>query len=692
MSMKYTELFRELNEEVEERYSLSMERIETMAEEQTIKEPWLDYFNRTVDFILKIKKLVPLAMEDQLAKMSLKELQELNYDLYEDIIGEKYESSYANPRYAREKLGKDYGQILSYLYTELRGLIVYAFECRLFDITIYLELFIEIYNYFEEEDKYTLKDVKRAIYDFNSDYCVDMMKYRTRELLDKDLSFAQDIVRNWDLKDFRYLYQFGEYIGDNELQMADFLNQLPEEEIKSMAFTVTEGYRRGFEAAGIDLSKKATVAIRYNLGFERMLYYIFEDFDKMGLEPILFRVAVSSVNKRQNRKIGYCSMGPNRQYDYDHRFDHALYMDKAYNKRKLESARAAFEQYKEAAAAYAGPAVIEVFGEKEFIPESKVEAIQLDERQQKLQVDYYRDYGLIQNEYIRGDETSFTIIAYPIPEIGNQFKDIFAETVKVNTLDNQKYKEIQQAIIDALDQGEYVRILGKDRNKTNLKVMLYELQNPDKETIFENCTADVNIPVGEVFTSPKLTGTDGLLHVTKVYLNDLEYRELALNFQDGMITDYSCENFASKEDNQKFIKENLLYNRETLPIGEFAIGTNTTAYVMGQKFQIADKLPILIAEKTGPHFAIGDTCYNMSEDLTLYNPDGKLIVAKDNEVSIKRKTDMDQAYFNCHTDITIPYDELGEISVYKKNGESIPIIKNGRFVLPGTELLNQPFQ
>ncbi len=692
MSMKYRELFRGLNEEVEERYALSIERIEIMAEEETIKVPWLDYFKKTVDFILKIKNLVPIAMEDKLAKMSLKELQDLNYDLYEDIFGENYESSYANPRYAREKLGKEYGEILSFLYTELRGLIVYAFECRLFDITIYLELFIEIYNYFEEEDKYTLKDVKRAIYDFTSDYCIEMVKYRTRELLDKELSFAQDIIRSWDFKDLRYLYQFGEYIGDNELQIADFFNQLPEEEMKAMAFTFTEGYRRGFEAAGIDLSKKSTVAIRYNIGFERMLYYAFEYFANMGLEPILFRAAVSSVNKRQNRKIGYCSTGPNRQYDYDHRFDNALFLDKAYSKRKLESARAAFEQYKEAAAAYAGPAVIEVFGEKEFIPESKEEAIQLDERQQKLQVEYYRDFGIIQNEYIKGDETSFTIIAYPLPEIGSQFKDIFAETVKVNTLDNQKYKEIQQAIIDTLDQGVFVRILGKDRNKTNLKVMLYELKNPEKETIFENCTADVNIPVGEVFTSPKLTGTEGLLHVTKVYLNDLEYRELTLSFQDGMITDYSCENFASEEENKKFMKENLLYNRDTLPIGEFAIGTNTTAYVMGQKYQIADKLPILIAEKTGPHFAVGDTCYNMSEDLTLYNPDGKLIVAKDNEISIKRKTDMNLAYFNCHTDITIPYDELGEISVYKKNGERIPIIIDGRFVLPGTELLNQAFQ
>ena len=104
------------------------------------------------------------------------------------------------------------------------------------------------------------------------------------------------------------------------------------------------------------------------------------------------------------------------------------------------------------------------------------------------------------NEYVKGEETSFTIISYPIPEIGDRFQDIFAETVKVNTLDNQIYKEIQQAIIDVLDQGEYVRILGSGKNKTDLVVMLYELSDPLKETIFENCTADVNIPVGEVFT------------------------------------------------------------------------------------------------------------------------------------------------------------------------------------------------
>ena len=82
----------------------------------------------------------------------------------------------------------------------------------------------------------------------------------------------------------------------------------------------------------------------------------------------------------------------------------------------------------------------------------------------------------------------------------------------------------------------------------------------------------------------------------------------------------------------------------------------------------------------------------MSEDLRVYNPDGKEIVAKDNEISIMRKTEIDKAYFNCHTDITIPYNELGEIVVHTKEDENICIIKEGRFVLVGTEELNKPFE
>ena len=125
-------------------------------------------------------------------------------------------------------------------------------------------------------------------------------------------------------------------------------------------------------------------------------------------------------------------------------------------------------------------------------------------------------------------------------------------------------------------------------------------------------------------------------------------------------------------------------------MGEFAIGTNTTAYMMARRFDIAQRLPILIAEKTGPHFAVGDTCYSWEEDNHLFNPDGREIVAKENEVSALRGEDPEKAYFDCHTDITIPYEELGLIEVLADNGYRVEIIRDGRFVLPGTEELNRP--
>lgn len=690
--MNYKELFKETNDEVRERYELAMERVMGILSEETVKEPYRDYFYQVSGFINIIKDLVEMVESDQLDELSMEELKELNQRLYGDIAEEAYEKSYANPAYAVKVLGSMYGQLLSFLYTEIRGMIVYAYESRFFNITINLELFVEIYNYFEDIENHSPKDVRNAIYYNMSDYVEEFIEYKDRELLDPTLSFATDIIMDSNLEDLRYLYKFGEYITENELKIAEYLNGLSQEQIDAMANTYTEGYRMGFVNGRIDLSKKSTASIRYSVGFERIVRAAIKNFEKIGLKTTIYRAPVSVSTKRQHLKTGYHATSPNKQYDYDHRFDQAIIMDKAYAERRLTAIKKSLEKYKKEAGVYAGPAVIEIFGEKPFTPVNKPECLRLDEKQQQISVNLQRDTSIISNEYLKNDEISFTIIAFPVPEIGDDFIEIFNETVRVNTLDQELYKNIQQTIIDVLDQGDYVHILGSGKNRTDFKVKLNELKNPEKETNFENCLADVNIPVGEVFTSPVLNGTNGILHVTEVYLNNLNYLDLELKFEDGKIKEYSSKNFEDKTASIQFVKENLMYNQETLPIGEFAIGTNTTAYVMARKYKIADKLPILIAEKTGPHFAVGDTCYKMSEDNRVYNPNGKEIVAKDNECSILRKTEIEKAYFNCHTDITIPYDELGEISVYTKEGNKTVIIKDGRFVLPGTEELNKAFE
>lgn len=726
---------------LDERFELALNRIKEISEYQEVSERFSDYFSTVAKQILMI--------------INPEYSEEYNKKLYEDILPENYEKSFGNPAYCYEKMGKmtdvvneqslentglnvdldvkdligskignndnkyNISQMLCFIYSEVRGLIPYVYELEYYKnseckeiLTIYMELFIEVYISFVSANElgkevygmngdYCPKEaeLEDILYWFISDNCDVISPYRIRQQLDPSLDFATNIIMNSDLGDDscndmyfpHYLYKYGEYITDNEIEVAKYLAKLPQKEIDSMASTFTEGYRIGFVKAGKPLEKKKTVNIRYNLGFERVVRSAILNFKDMGLEPVIYRAGTLSLVKSGVNKIGYVGANPNKQYDYDHREDIALYLDKDFVNRKTLVIKNAYENMKDMAGSHAGPAVMEVFGEEPFSPVAKKECITLDVVGRKNQVDINDRLSQLTNEYIKGDERSFTIIAYPIPEIGEEFPEIFRETVKLNTLDYISYERMQQLIIDVLDTAEEVRIEGKGVNKTRLTVKTQKITDATKQTSFENCVADVNIPVGEVFTSPVLKGTNGVLNVSEVYLFGLNYIDLSFTFKDGMITDYACKNFDSEEENKKYIRENIMHNHDSLPIGEFAIGTNTTAYRMARDYHIEERLPILIGEKTGPHFAVGDTCYSHEEDVKVYNPDGKEIIARDNELTSKyRKSNPSKAYFNCHTDITIPYDEIAGIYAVREGGTEISIIEDGRFVLEGLEELNVP--
>ena len=675
-----------LDELLKERYELAKGRLSEICTETVVEEKFLDFFHKEAAFLLKTGTI----LENDQKDFSMEELQSENRVLYEELFPENYGQCYGNPAYAARELG-EYGKAFSFLYTELRGTIAYAYEKKYWDYTVAAELFLEIYAAFEGEEKPSVKSTEDILRSYVNDYCQDMMEQRIAEGVDTSLDFAVRIIMDSDLTDLRYLYQYGEYISVNETGVAEFLNRLSEEQINNMARTYTEGYRIGFINGRKDITKKKSVNIRYNLGFERMVRAAIIQFREMGLEPVIYRHATHAVNKRGTARIGFTGGNPNPQFDYDHRQDSALFMDSDFVKRKLRALQTSYDEFADLAAVHGGPACIETFGEAPFSPVSKEESWTFTEAQQKLQLELDNESSQIVNRYIKGDERSFTIIAYPVPEIGENFPEIFREIVKINTLDYKLYERIQQTIIEALDTCQWVEIKGKDDNETDLIIHLHELDDIKKQTNFENCVADVNIPVGEVFTSPVLAGTGGILHVKKVYLNGLQFKDLKLVFDCGQVIDYSCANFETEEENRAYIEDNILHHHPKIPMGEFAIGTNTTAYMAAEKYGIADKLPILIAEKMGPHFAVGDTCYSWAEDTPVFNPDGREIIARDNEISILRKEDISLAYYGCHTDITIPYEELGSIRVIDEDGEGVSIIENGRFVLQGTEELNIPF-
>ena len=689
-----------------ERFCLVKERISQIPDDKIVSGEISDEFFYLDFFIKKAEKINNILNNynrfslDNLSEVEELKLSERNDLYYKDIV-EEYATSYSNPDYAEERLGI-YGKVLSFVSAEIDSLPV-AISGRSIDGeaeaqavrgSIYLlELFILLYGMFKNEEIPTLKEVEEAVYYYAFDYIEDVSFDRTMETLVPDYtSIASRIIYQADLTDTRYLYLYGDYITESELKLSKFLSEMTQEEIDKCAFVYTDGFRRGFDVMGVNFEGKKTVNIRYHLGQERIVRAAVKNFADMGLEPIFSRCSFNRMVRRGVTKQGYESTSPNMQFEYDHRMDDTFFLDGRYVDRRINATSAAYEYFKEEAAAYAGPAVIETFGEDLFSPVAKESVASYSDKQNELSVKLYSKMGQISNQYIPGDSYSFTIIAFPLPDIGESFEEIFRETAILNSLDNDKYIKIQQSIIDVLDKADVVKVKGMNGNRTDMTVKMRVLENPEKETQFENCTADVNIPLGEVFTSPVLKGTKGILNVSKVYLNGYLFKDLEISFQDGVVKDYHCANFEEEEAGRKYIKENILFNHEFLPIGEFAIGTNTYAYVMAQKYNILDKLPILIVEKTGPHFAVGDTCYSHAEDHAVYNPDGKEIVSRENDFSLLRDTEPDKAYFNCHTDITIPYNEIGRLYTVDSDGNEIDIIVDGRFVLTGTEALNEAFE
>jgi len=672
-----------INNRVTESYQSTLRAVRQLCSqaesggEEYQKKDYFVFLNKIGKWILMLAEYEKRTTEEYFVVNSLEQLLKENHELYCELLGENYELSYANPSYCKTIFGDKLGQLMSWFYCIYRGYIEHAFCHRIYKLEEYNGLFLQVYNYIEKNEiEYNV--LKCLMVQNLKKGKTEMEIIRLREKYDKNYNSSINIVEAVKHISLHYLFKYGRYIADNEIKMAEFLRNYPEEKLKQLSKCIIDAYIKGFRLNSKEIGNKTTVCITYHIGMEKLVYQLLEDLKKHGLEAVV---------------CGIYSTEPNKQYSYDHRFDNALYLDKEWVEAEIKSIKEACGVCKEALADICGNIILESFGEEDFIPQQKDDCLELnDEQIELLRLFEDKTMQIYYNEYIPDEETSFTMIAFPLPEIGYNFEDIFEAVIEVNMLEDERHEQIQQKIIDCLDLAEYVQIKGKEGNLTDITIRFKKLKNPDKETNFQNVGADVNIPAGEVFTTPEFEGTTGIIHIEEAYIEGLKYNNLIISFKDGYVDDYMCSNYDEKEENRNYIRENLLNLFNTVPIGEFAIGTNTMAYVTAQKYKIINKLPILIAEKMGPHIALGDTCFAGEEEVVTYNRlDGKEIVAKDNKKSIKRNVNMDEAYYNMHADITLPYELVKLISAVDSKGHITNIIENGRFVLEGTEELNQPF-
>jgi hypothetical protein len=662
-------------------FKASLEKLKAINEElldiESIdKKNYFDLLRDRVDFILKLAQFEIKLNEDYFKNTNFAELKKDNEIFFAEILPDNYESCYSNPAYSVKVFGEKFGQLIAYFHYSSRTYIDYVFKHKIFKMLDFNNLLIDFFEYIKNNPvKYDElhKIITQLIIKDRSIRYTHVLT----EANDPNYQFYSHILSKEDLTDLRYLFKMGKYITENEIKMAQFLASYPLEKLKVLAEAVVKAYFKGFERDSKKIGSKTVVELIYPIGMEKLIREVKSVLNENNL------LVSCNVIKTTNL---------NEQVDFDHKFDFALALNEDLASKIVKGYCNGLENTKELISKQSGNISFISFGEKPFNPKNKPENLKLSDEQTKSYQRLYREINQNHVKYQPVSETSFCIVSFPVPNINDKFEELFDKVVEINMLDSDKYELIQQKMIDELDKAEYVHIKGKDDNLTDLKIKLQELKNPEKETNFVNSGASVNIPAGELFTTPQLKGTNGVLHVAESYLNKLLFKDLKITFKDGYIKEYSCSNFETEKENKEYIMQNLLFPHKTLPMGEFAIGTNTLAYVVSRIYDILDVLPVLISEKTGPHFAIGDTCFQMREDVITFNRfTKKQVVACDNEKTILRKTDRkDEAYTFKHNDIVMPFSSIDFISAVKKDGEKVDLIRNGRFVLEGTEELNVP--
>jgi aminopeptidase len=499
----------------------------------------------------------------------------------------------------------------------------------------------------------------------------------TREYLS---DYYNTILVQTTQKDEKVLYRYGRYIDKREIELFRFLTDYDQSRLEQMAEHIVESFLHGFISQRKSINKRNTVYLHFQIGQEPIALKVIKAFEHRG-----FRVIIQTIGSL----IPFC------QFQADQMYDQIIYLDDEYVAAYISSFKREAAANRKHLENICGYTKIIQFGDD--TSRKTVRRSGFMSNKDLLRRDLKKRTAQRQSidAFVNPSEISLCKVAFPNTAIGRKFPRIFTGLLEVNLESSRRAEELQKLLIEALDHAVSIRVEGSKQagNLTDIIIAMQPITNPSTETNFLNGGGDINIPYGEVFTTPSLFGTNGVLYFKEIYLRDIFFNNLKIHFTNGVADKWSCGDFADRQEGELFIVNTLFAPHNTLPIGEFAIGTNTGAYAFVERFKIRKLLPTLLIEKMGPHFALGDPCFAHIEDTRIFNLiDGKEITARENERTKKRHSDAAAAYTDTHIDMAIPFEEIECIQVITKDGNFIDIIKKGQFVLPGLEELNEPLR
>lgn len=307
LQMDYRDLFDRDRELCRERYELARERIDALAQgeiSRILPEDWRAYFYKMAVFIRMTADFYQACEEgeNEEAAPDIEALRIWNQKLY-DCAGQ----------IVLEHMNGTTERLLYLLKEEIQGMIRFAFEHRIMEMTILMELYIQVYCQIEAigqeilerwgavtSERLTFESeepLHETIYYYVSDYADLLLDRRIGELSDPSWSFVRDLIMNTgyaaDAGHADNLYLFGEPVGPDSLRLAKCAGAMSDDAVEKLADTWLRACREKLHRCG----GEGTVRICYPMGLERVVGLLIRKLEEDGYTVICCRPPVSLIAK-----------------------------------------------------------------------------------------------------------------------------------------------------------------------------------------------------------------------------------------------------------------------------------------------------------------------------------------------------------------------------------------------------------
>ena len=754
----YEEFYKLYNTKAEARYLELRAYVEKHVSEmmapgdKNFRDRMMRYSKYWGEYLVYACSLEEKRSTDYLNYASLQELKEEQKKLYQDLSVEGYMTGFAGTANLNNQ-AKEVGEALSMFSALFLKAPEEAIKHRRFRLLKLMDLYVELSKRISGKGQVKAESLISLYQDFwRNDLSERESIFFTEHFSPAD-EYLTDIVTGCNLMEPYYLYEMNLPISETEMGWYKAFHEMDDSLIAEAAASLADSfeadlknrevqhpYRRYSDSEDYTVKRKV-VAIDYPAGCELLAKCVAEKLKEKDYVPFIRHIETQAVSPAYLR---------------DHNGDMMRFPISEAESITDECAEKCAVDNEALLKGFAGTirilqgveAVRMVAEPRGKGPGGKPQRLfgrysvrQSEKKAQEVQALKERFLNHV-SEKGQLSQCAMVSMILPAYEASETFGDKLTKYLKLASA--KIYAERpQQVLCDALDRGSFVYLAGKDGNETDLLVALHPIRNPQAETNFLADSGAGVLPGGSVYTIPQLGETNGILHLAEANVGGTCFRNLKLVFEEGVICDYSCDNFETEAENRQLIRNKLLRQTDSLPISELAIGTNTDAYKALCEADGWQDLEGLLRRSLMPSIVIGEETpgirgsvrYNAGNAKTVLSGDAEELKteelnpaataekteekaeAKDEEkpeAAVEEAKPEDKAEVkpeakpeaNAETEtaeakpqerrakvswrLSIPFESIAQLSVITEEGNRTDIMREGVFVLIGTDRLNLP--